>query len=118
VIDLENPGGVPVGVLAQQFAAAPDATGPGVDDELLALPTIPATSPIMRKLQDELRQTVALAPPDSPLRHLASRILRAQTDLRGALADPAFPEPSRDRVAAVIDAIMDETAETDETESR
>ena len=59
----------------------------------LALPTVPAGAPILRMLRRELEEAARNEPPDSPLQGALHRVLRGETDLRGLLADPAFPKP-------------------------
>lgn len=93
--------------LAREFAAIP-GDSPGSDGELPdPLPTIPATSPIMRRLRAELEHTVAGSTPDSPLQHLVSRVLRGHTDFRTALSDADFPAPSRGNLGPEVNAFVD-----------
>ena len=60
---------------------------------VLALPTVPAGSPILRMLRRELEAAAGAEAPGSPLQGALHRVLSGETDLRGLLADPAFPKP-------------------------
>ena len=66
-----------------------DPAGTGV----LALPTVPAGSPLLRMLRRELEDAVRAEAPGSSLQVAVQRVLRGESGLRELLADPAFPKP-------------------------
>lgn len=82
-------------------------TGPGIR----GLPTIPADSPLLRKLTGEAAAAAEGAGAGSALGGLLSRIARGEVDLRAALADQALPAPDHAHMTglgAIIERLHEE----------
>jgi hypothetical protein len=73
----------------------------------LALPTVPAGAPILRMLRREVEAAARNEPPGSPLQGALHRVLRGELDLRGLLADPAFPKPPERPEPALVSYLED-----------
>lgn len=107
----ESPYGQMTPLEIEQLFRADPAIETGEKD--ISLGTIPANSPAMRQLLQELTAAADREPVGSPLQSLLRRITRGETDLRSALDDPSLPAPSADSLDEGTRTLIEELKEAE-----
>jgi hypothetical protein len=80
----------------------------------VSLPTVAASSPIMRKLYRDLAASASALPAGSELRRAIDSVVRGEQPLSSLLSNPGFPAPGAKSVgrstAEMIELIQEDEA--------